>query len=57
VDLEETGCLGCHRTDLQIHMKGSGKLKSRSPALLVAREYAGLTSVSSFMLSPIVIYK
>ena len=30
VDLEEIGCLGCHRSELQIHKKAPGSLKSVS---------------------------
>jgi len=57
VDLEEIGCLGCHKSDLQIHKKGSETLKSGSPALLVAYGYAGLKSVLNFIFNPLVIFK
>ena len=57
VDLEAVGCLGCHRSDLQIHKRGGGALKSGSPELLVAYGYAGLKSVLNFILNPVVIFK
>jgi hypothetical protein len=57
VDLEEIGCLGCHRSELQIHRKSSGALKSGSPTSLVAYGYAGLKSVLNFIFNPLVIFK
>lgn len=58
VDLEEIGCLGCHRSELQIHKKGGGAtLKSGSRTSLVAYGYAGLKSVLNFIFNPLVIFK
>jgi hypothetical protein len=57
VGVEETGCLVCDRSDLQIHKKGSGTLKNGTPALLVAHVQAGLKSALSFTFNPIVICK
>jgi hypothetical protein len=57
VDLEEIGCLGCHRSDLQIHKKGSATLKSGSHTSLLAYGYAGLKSVLNFIFNPLVIFK
>ncbi|KAJ4450999.1 hypothetical protein ANN_02435 [Periplaneta americana] len=57
VDLEEIGCLGCHRSELQIHKKASGGLKVGSSTSLVAYGYAGLKSVLNFIFNPLVIFK
>jgi hypothetical protein len=57
VGLEGIGCLGFHRSDLQTHKKGSGRLKSGSPALLRAHVHAGVRSALSFTFSLIVICK
>jgi hypothetical protein len=57
VDLEEIGCLGCHRSELQTHKKGSATLKSGNHTTLLAYGYAGLKSVLNFIFNPLVIFK
>ncbi|PSN40254.1 hypothetical protein C0J52_25686 [Blattella germanica] len=57
VDLEEIGCLGCHRSELQIHKKSPGSLKSISNTSIIAYGYAGLKSVLNFIFNPLVIFK
>ena len=57
IDLEEIGCLGCHRSELQIHRKSAGSLKNISGSTLVAYSYAGMKSVLNFIFNPLVIFK
>ncbi|XP_067000241.1 wolframin [Anabrus simplex] len=54
VDLEEIGCLGCHRSELEIYKKTTVKVNAVS---LFSYVYTGVKFVLNFLFNPLVIFK